>query len=282
MTRREYNRLKRRAKAHLKRAAVILALVLAVVLMVCGCLYIGERLFQKEEKDERVENTVDPGIQDQSVDDNSNDPSAVPDTDTQIQNTYNYEYRKPDASGLHIVLDAGHGGIDGGTESVLGEVLEKDINFAITQKVADLLKESGATVTMTRSEDEYVDLADRSFIGNQTGANLLVSLHCNFYEGDSTIDGLEIYYHRNSETSKNYSESMTQYLKDTNTIHVREASQQNMQVLRNSSIPAVMIEMGFLSNPEEAGNLNDSLYQEFLSRMITTSIVQTLKPSANE
>jgi len=76
---------------------------------------------------------------------------------------------------------------------------------------------------------------------------------------------------------------MTEYLKGTDTLHVREASQQNMQVLRNSSIPAVMIEMGFLSNPDEALKLNDSLYQDFLARMIAASIVETLKaPVSNE
>ena len=280
MTRREYNRLKRRAKAHLKRAAVILVLVLAVVLMVCGCLYIGEHLFQKEEK---TEENKDPVIENQVSDNTSVDETVVLDTDTQIKNTYNYEYKKPDAAGLSFALDAGHGGIDGGTESVAGtDVLEKDINLSITQKVAELLKEAGASVSMIREDDEYVDLAVRNTRGNETGADLFVSLHCNYYEGDSSIDGLEIYHHRNSEISKQYAEAMTQYMKDTNTIHVRDASQQNMQVLRNSSMPAVMIEMGFLSNPEEAAKLSDSLYQDFLARMITDSLVETLKAPAGE
>jgi len=124
MTRREFNRLKRRAKAHLKRAAVILALVLAVVLMVCGCLYIGEHLFQKDDKT-KTEGSKDPVAKDQQPEDvSSKDP--VLDTDTQIKNTYNYEYVKPNASGLHIALDAGHGGVDGGTESIAEkDVLEK-------------------------------------------------------------------------------------------------------------------------------------------------------------
>lgn len=278
MTRREFYRLKKRVKAHLKRAAVILALVLAVVLMVCGCLYIGEHLFQKDEK---TEGSKDPGKDnpDQS-EPASNDPVDDPvlDTDTQIKNTYNYEYVKPDATGLSVVLDAGHGGIDGGTEAGANkEIVEKDINLSITQKVAALLKEAGANVSMIRETDEYVDLAVRNTIGNETSADFFVSLHCNYYEGDSSIDGLEMYYHRNSETSKGYAEAMTQFLKDTNTIHVRDASQQNMQVLRNSSMPAVMIEMGFMSNPDECAKLNDPLYQEFLARMITASIVDTLK-----
>ena len=64
-------------------------------------------------------------------------------------------------------------------------------------------------------------------------------------------------------------------------MEVRDATQQNMQVLRNSSIPAVMIEMGFLSNPEECANLNDSLYQEYFARVLVESLVQTLKAPAS-
>lgn len=282
MTRREYYRRQRRLKAHLKRAAVILALVLALVLMVCGCLYIGEHLFQK---DKHTETSKDPVQENQNQDQSqtTNDPVADPvvDTETQIKDTYHYEYVKPDASGLSIVLDAGHGGNDPGTV-INDTILEKDINLAVTQKVAALLKEAGAAVSMIRETDEYVDLSDRNTRGNQITADLFLSLHCNSYEDDSSIDGLEMYYHRNSETSKQYAEAMTQYMKGTNTIHVRDASRQNMQVLRNSSMPAVMIEMGFLSNPAECENLNTPLYQDFLARMITTSIVETLKASATE
>ena len=288
MTRREYYRRQRRLKAHLKRAAVILALVLAVVLMICGCLYIGERLFKKDDK---IEASKDPGNENQEQNQVANDPVADPvadsvadpvvDTETQIKDTYHYEYVKPDASGLSIVLDAGHGGNDPGTV-INDTILEKDINLAVTQKVAALLKEAGAAVTMIRETDEYVDLSDRNTRGNQITADLFLSLHCNSYEDDSSINGLEMYYHRNSETSKQYAEAMTQHMKNTNIIPVRDASRQNMQVLRNSSMPAVMIEMGFLSNPEECESLNTPLYQDFLARIITTSIVETLKASATE
>lgn len=281
MTRRELYRLKKRIKAHLKRAAVILALILAVVLMFCGCLYIGEKLFQSDknkESDTKVNKEVN---EDTSGDTNEEpDTSSQPlDTDGQISQKYNYQYNKPDASGLHICLDAGHGGNDGGTQS--DGVVEKDVNFAITQKVAALLKEAGATVSLVRDSDEYVDLADRTYISNQSGASFLLSLHCNYYEGDNTIKGLEVYYHRNSETSKQYAESLTQLLRASQAMEVRDATQQNMQVLRNSSIPAVMIEMGFLSNPEECANLNDSLYQEYFARVLVESLVQTLKAPAS-
>lgn len=273
MTRRELYRMKKRIKAHLKRAGVILALILAVVLMICGCLYIFEHLFQKEKAVERTDSGT--------ISNEQTNEDVPPEEGTQEPEEslpYEYTYIQPDASGLSIVLDAGHGGIDGGTQS--GDVLEKDINLSITSKVAALLKEAGATVTMIRETDEYVDLADRTYKSNQTGGNLFLSLHCNSFEDDTSINGLEIYYHKNSETSKQYAETTTQYLKDTQTIHVRDASQQNMQVLRNSSFPAIMIEMGFLSNPEECANLNNPLYQDFLAQMITASIVETLKPTS--
>ena len=279
MTRRELYRLKKRLKAHLKRAGVVLALLLAVVLMICGCLYIFEHIGgndKKVEADQKAGN--DETNEGSELNNEEPAPSDQPlDTDGQLLQTYNYQYSKPDASGLHICLDAGHGGNDAGTQS--GNFIVKDVNFAITKKVEALLKEAGATVSLVRKADEYIDLADRTYISNQSGASFLLSLHCNYYEGDTSINGLEIYYHRNSETSKQYAESMTDFLRAANAIHVRDAVKQNMQVLRNSAIPAVMIEMGFLSNPEECANLNDPLYQEYLARLLVESLVAVLKPA---
>ena len=273
MTRRDMNRKIRRIKAHLKRLGVILALVLAVVLMICGCLYIVEHVFQSDKKTNGERNN---DVVTSSDDVQADQPSEeVPDDiETQILNTYNYQYSKPDASGLHIVLDAGHGGNDGGTQA--GDIIEKDVNLTITKKLEALLIEAGATVTMTRDKDDYVALKDRTAIGNQSNADLFLSLHCNSFESDSNVHGLEIYYHKNSETSKQYAETATQALKDSNTIYVREVSKQNMEVLRNSSIPAIMIEMGFLTNAEDCANLNDSLYQEFLTRLIAEKIITML------
>ena len=280
MTRRELYRLKKRIKAHVKRAALILVLLLAVVLMICGCLYIFEHLGSSNKKtnaDQKIE--TNNGNADSETNVEEPDTSQQPlTTEDQLLSTYNYQYNKPDASGLHICLDAGHGGNDGGTQS--GNVIEKDVNFAITQKVESLLKEAGATVSLVRDTDEYVDLADRTYIANQSGASFLLSLHCNYYEGDTSINGLEIYYHRNSETSKQYAEEMTTLLRAANAMNVRDASKQNMQVLRNSSIPAIMIEMGFLSNPEECANLNDPLYQEYLAHLLVESLTAVLKPTA--
>ena len=134
-------------------------------------------------------------------------------------------------------------------------------------------------MSLVRKADEYIDLADRTYISNQSGASFLLSLHCNYYEGDTSINGLEIYYHRNSETSIQYAEKMTDLLRAANAMNVRDASKQNMQVLRNSSVPALMVEMGFLSNPEECANLNDPLYQEYLARLLVESLVAVLKPA---
>ena len=275
MMNRRRQRSLRRLKNQLKRIGILLALLIAVILMICGCLYIGEHLFKKDKhsdsKKDPDETNISGDVQpnpDQTVTD------PVLDLETQILNAYNYQYAKPNASGIYIVLDAGHGGVDGGTQA--GEILEKDVNLTITKKVQTLLEEAGATVTMTRETDDYVDLADRTRIGNQASANLFLSLHCNSYEDDSSITGLEVYYHKNSDISKQYAEAVTQALKDTQTIRIREASKQNMQVLRNSSNPAIMIEMGFLSNPEECANLTDPLYQEFISRMIVEKVISIL------
>ena len=275
MTRKEFERKKRRLKAKILRISVISALVISLILMFCGCLYIREHLFQKNKKT-NVEQDVTPQTDSTDSTNLPEEPQETePSIDEQILETYNYQYEIPNAVGLHLVLDAGHGGIDPGTEAA--HISEKDINLAITKRMAELMQEAGATITMIRETDEYVDLADRSYKGNQTSADLFLSLHCNYFEGDSTIDGLEVYYHRNSDISRQYAENLTQVLKDANVISMRSASKQNMQVLRNSSLPAIMVEMGFLSNPEECAKLEDPLYQEFLARLLTEKVISVLK-----
>lgn len=273
MNRKRRNRRKRIIIAYTARTIFALIILTMVVLMGCGCLYIYEHLF----KDEAVEEQID-------KEDTSKDEEATNSDDEnngQVQNVRTYEpdpdFQLPDASGITIVLDAGHGGTDGGTVGA-DEVIEKDINLAVSLKVGALLKGAGANVIMTRDTDEGLSLSDRTYIANQNTADLFVSLHCNYYEEDPTISGLECYYHPNSESSKEYAEKLISAATELDKIDVRSSLAQNYQVLRDTyNMPAILIEMGFLSNSTECQNLADENYQTVLAQTISECIVDLFK-----
>lgn len=276
--RKRKNRRKRIIIAYTARTIVALVLATMIFLMGCGCLYVREHFFQKEttetteekDKDKDKDKDGDKEISD-SKDDTATDDTADKDTDKQ-ENKSTFSY--PDASGLTIVLDAGHGGNDGGTITPLDEsVLEKDINLAVVKKMQSLLQACGAEVILTRESDVYVELSERSYISNQTNGDIFVSIHCNSYEDDPTIGGLEFYYYKEGTTSQEYADSFVESVAQIDGINIRDARAENYQVLRDSSIPAILIELGYLTNEEDLENLTDSDYQTLLAETLVTAIV---------
>ena len=275
------NRRKRRKRiiiAYAARTACVLVLLCMLILMGCGCLYIYEHVFQKDDtkKEDDVDKNkdADKNKDDQTNNDDSSDDNFV-DTSTTPLTPFTY----PDASGLTVVLDAGHGGGDGGTVGEINgiEAIEKDINLSVVQKMKALLEECGATVILTRAEDERLSLSDRNYISNQTGADLFVSIHCNSFEDDASIAGLECYYHKKSETSKQYATELIAIANRIGNIKARYEMEQNYQVLRDSTIPAILVEMGYLTNRTDCKNLMDTNYQDTMAQTLVTAIVEILK-----
>ena len=104
-------------------------------------------------------------------------------------------------------MDAGHGGSDGGT--VGGKAVEKDINLSVALKLKAILENDNIEVILTRSSDENMSLAERTSVANDSNADFFISLHCNYYEKDAQIAGLECYYNNSNATeSKGYAESI--------------------------------------------------------------------------
>ncbi len=106
-----------------------------------------------------------------------------------------------------MVIDAGHGGSDGGTVS--GEVIEKDINLSVAMKLKAILEDNNIEVVLTRSSDEDISLPQRTSFANESNADFFISLHCNYYEDDAQIAGLECCYSSpEAKESKAYAESI--------------------------------------------------------------------------
>lgn len=187
-----------------------------------------------------------------------------------------------------VVIDAGHGGEDGGAVSQTG-IAEKDINLAIAQKLQCMLEANGICVVMTRTTDtllydrtvEYqgrkkaLDLAARRKIGEETENSIFVSIHLNAYP-QSQYKGLQVWYSPNNEHSRALAESIQSTVKEClqpeNTRAVKQATS-SIYLLHHLRSPAVLVECGFLSNPEEARLLASDTYQNELAFLIFTAIL---------
>lgn len=154
-----------------------------------------------------------------------------------------------------IVIDAGHGGVDPGAEGVSGNY-EKAVTLFIAAKVADILSQDPAfEVAMTREDDFFIPLEDRPAIANQMGADAFISIHGNTYT-DSSVSGTETYYYK--EDSIALSESVHRRLVDTLGFRDRGVKREEWKVLTHSDVPAVLLELGYLTNAsDEAALLDD-------------------------
>lgn len=252
---RKRKKLKRRMIAYLLRATVISILIIMITLMGCGCLYIYEKFTKIDEKIDICTDIY---------------------TDTKAGNeTASIVSVEDTIPKFCVVIDAGHGGSDGGTVS--GKVVEKDINLSVALKLKSILEDNNIEVILTRSSDEYMSLAQRTSAANDSDADFFISLHCNFYEDDTQIAGLECYYSSpESKESKAYAESIIHAVSLSDEIKARDAKTERYYVLRNNQKPAVLVEMGFLSNYSERQKLSDDEYQENLSQKIADGIMQEL------
>ena len=186
-----------------------------------------------------------------------------------------------------VYLDAGHGGYDPGA-SYFG-ISEKSLNLAIQSRVKAKLEAEGYQVVTTRTSDTYVDLTDRSRAANASESDIFVSIHINA-SGSSAAQGIETYYYQPyaeypSRINATYHANPTRLsMSDTlanaiqsSLINATGAQNQGVKrqtfaVLRETTAPAVLLELGFLSNPQEAARLNTSAYQETLANAIVAGI----------
>ena len=261
---RKRKKVKRLVIAYLLRAVVILIPVIMIILMVCGCLYICEK-FTKE--DEKTDICTD--IYTNTYTDTNAGNGAAPITST-----------SDCVSKFCVIIDAGHGGSDGGTVS--GKIIEKDINLSVALKLKTILEDNNIEVILTRNSDEKMSLAQRTSVANDSNADFFISLHCNYYEDDAQIAGLECYYNSPDATeSKAYAESIIHAVSLSNDVKTRDAKTENYYVLRNTQIPAVLVEMGFLSNYSESQKLLNDDYQEILAQRMAEGIFNKIKGDEN-
>lgn len=173
-----------------------------------------------------------------------------------------------------IIVDAGHGGSDPG--AVNGGLYEKAATLAVSKMLREELQTRGFDVKMTRDVDKDLSLAERCRIANATNAALFVSIHCNSAASREAI-GIETYHATTcSETAKLCAANVqTSLIADTGA-RDRGVKSAAYYVLKNTKAPAILVEVGFISNQEEKLKLFKSSYQRNLALAIADGVLDTL------
>ena len=183
------------------------------------------------------------------------------------------------ASNKTVVIDAGHGSPDEGAESNNGTT-EAQINLKIALKVQKLLEQTGSTVILTRSDDNAIydldskslkqkkvsDIKNRVKIGNESSADIFVSIHLNKIPQQQYY-GWQCFYNSKNENSKMLAEQLQENLNESiQKENKRVAMNLNtVYIMKNVEIPISIVECGFLSNPEEEKQLQEDEYQNRLA-----------------
>jgi N-acetylmuramoyl-L-alanine amidase len=216
----------------------------------------------------------------------------------------------------YIVIDPGHGGRDSGASA--GGVLEKDVNLDVALKLTRLLREQGMRVTLTRGDDRFISLDDRSAVANRTGADLFVSIHANAC-GTPSVRGIEVYYvsptftdegrpfddarraavlhagYRPSSawvgpsgmTQEQMVGALPRWRRASNELAqgiggtmsrrlgapMRGVKHAGFSVLKWTCAPSVLVETGYLTNPEDRRLLGQDDYRTRIARAIAEAVL---------
>lgn len=187
---------------------------------------------------------------------------------------------------ITILIDPGHGGIDGGAESQSG-ITEKNINLKIGLKLKNELQKQKYKVIMTREEDKGLyedsgkirkkkieDLNNRCKIKKDSKCNMFISIHLNMFP-EPKYYGAQVWYSKNPESEKLAKITQEILRCDLDSLNKRQEKPalDSYKVLRtNDSMPSILVECGFLSNPEEAQKLNTDEYQYKIAQSLTKAI----------
>ena len=211
---------------------------------------------------------------------------------TRDEDAYTESASETDSIPVTVVVDAGHGGEDGGALSIISGLYEKDVNLEISLLLADMLRANGINVVLTRTEDvllydrdadykgrkKALDLAARLKIAQNTEDSVFVSIHMNSFPQEK-YSGLQVYYSKSDPNSKAIADLIQSnaraYLQPQNTRKTKGATSA-IFLLDRLHTPAVLVECGFLSNYEESKLLSTHEYRKKLAFVIFTSLCDYL------
>lgn len=172
-----------------------------------------------------------------------------------------------------VVIDPGHGGKDPG--AIQGGVHEKDIILPISQRVSQILEQNGVKVVLTRDSDYFVGLQGRVDIAERVNADLFVSIHANSLPTRPDVSGLETYYF---DSGRNLAVTVhNTMLRNVPNLRDRRVRKARFYVLRKSSMPAILVETGFMTGQHDAPRLKTAAYQNQLAEAIAQGVLQYIR-----
>lgn len=194
-------------------------------------------------------------------------------------------------SPITVIIDAGHGGEDGGTSGENG-VLEKELNLDLAKRVNELFKSAGINTVMTRDEDrllydplsdykgrkKILDMQERLRIASKHDNAIFISIHMNSFP-EKKYSGLQVYYSNNNTDS----ERIANAVQKTTAFYLTPANDRKIKIgkdiylLDRLHIPALLIECGFLSNPEECARLSTEEYRNELAFWIFYAVIAEIQ-----
>lgn len=189
---------------------------------------------------------------------------------------------RKELTGHTIVIDPGHGGSDTGAIGFSG-VQEKDVTLAVALRTEELLRREGAEVLMTRTYDTDVsdagsstsqELQARVDVGlNHPETELFLSIHCNSFTNPNA-HGMETYYYPKTDADEYFATLLNEELAEAGGLFNRGVKYAKFYVMRHSAAPASLVELGFLSNPDEEALLASPDYQEKMAQALFHAIVR--------
>jgi N-acetylmuramoyl-L-alanine amidase len=178
-----------------------------------------------------------------------------------------------------VMIDPGHGGKDPGAIGV-NNLREIDVIFPIALQVSEILKKNGVTVQLTRDRDYFVGLDERVQMSAQAKADIFVSIHANSIDNRPDVHGLETYHYNIGEDLANtvHNRIINVFNNDLKIpLNDRRIRSARFLVLRKSNIPAILVETGYLSSPEEVVQLGKAQYQTNMAQAIAQGILEYIK-----
>jgi N-acetylmuramoyl-L-alanine amidase len=204
--------------------------------------------------------------------------AAVPDAGGTAPQSYTPEWTPPPGPPAKVtgkvVLDAGHGGKDPGTHSAAG-IEEKSINLAVALAAAQYLRDKGIEVVLTRKDDTFVELAERTAIATRSRAQLFVSIHADYSKKSAWAGHTILLPQDNSPEASRLATLISGSMVTAGSAQrsVRQ-DDRGLWVLKHADCPSILVELGFLSNKTEAASLSKASTQASLGKAIAEGILQ--------
>lgn len=178
-------------------------------------------------------------------------------------------------TGVSVVVDPGHGGVDRGACHFPSDLIEKEINLDMAFRLERQLQAAGATVWLTRRDDTFLSLDERAHFANERSADVFISLHVNRFPSPECF-GAQTFFLPQSEEGKRLALFIQDELLAVYPPNYRQALPGNFRVLRETNMPSALVEIGFVTSPVDRQLMQQSDYRDDVAKAIVAGCIKFL------